>query len=361
VMSNPNETIIDEFRKLTKQAEAELLSAHLEEDSKGVVTQGFRVQQLKRVLSILKKYPTKINSAKDLEGIAGIGKGSLKRIEEILSSGNLSEIETKFTPEKQKLIEGIQDLEKVIGIGSKRAKQFVTKNKITSVEQLIREYREGKIHLNDKILLGLKYYGVVQTNIPRAEIDEINVYLQKVAKSIDKELGFIICGSYRRGRLTSNDVDCLIYHPTITKQKQLDHLNVYKLQNYLKLFVDKLMEDKFLIDSLTDKKIATKYMGFGKFGSKPVRRIDIRMIPIKSYYSAILYFTGPVELNTAMRRAAIKRKMLLSEYGLYKLDREGGKIRIPTNSEAEIFELLGMTYLTPVQREEFNTGKKIKE
>jgi DNA polymerase beta len=61
-----------------------------------------------------------------------------------------------------------------------------------------------------------------------------------------------------------------------------------------------------------------------------------------------------------MRKMAIKRKMLLNEYGLYIIE-HGKKIRIPTNSEKEIFDLLGMDYLTPEQREQFNTGKKMKD
>ena len=31
----------------------------------------------------------------------------------------------------------------------------------------------GKIQVNEKILLGLKYHGVYQVNIPRKEIDKI--------------------------------------------------------------------------------------------------------------------------------------------------------------------------------------------
>jgi DNA polymerase/3'-5' exonuclease PolX len=355
-----NQVIIDEFRKLVKQAEAELLSAHLENDATETIKQKFRVQQLKRVLNILKKFPYQITNIDDVKNISGIGKGSLKRIQEILSNGTLSEIENKFTGKKQKLIKGIQELEQVIGIGPQRAKILVTKYNITSVDDLKNKYKKKLVPLNDKILLGLKYYGIVKNNIPRAEIDMINKYLMKVASSIDKELGFIICGSYRRGKSTSNDIDCLLYHPTITKIKQIEFLDQYKLPNYLKLFVDKLIQKEFLVDSLTDKKVSSKYMGFCKFNSNPIRRIDIRMVPIKSYYSAILYFTGPAELNTAMRKMAIKRKMLLNEYGLYIIE-HGKKIRIPTNSEKEIFDLLGMDYLTPEQREQFNTGKKMKD
>jgi DNA polymerase/3'-5' exonuclease PolX len=71
----------------------------------------------------------------------------------------------------------------------------------------------------------------------------------------------------------------------------------------------------------------------------------------------MLYFTGPYELNTVMRYAAKKRGMLLNEYGLYKIDEKGNKTTLKMTSEEDVFKALGMSYLTPTEREAFSTGK----
>ena len=71
--------------------------------------------------------------------------------------------------------------------------------------------------INDKILLGLKYHGVYQVNIPRKEIDKIYKVLGKIIDGINTKLElsdnekyiFEICGSYRREKPTSNDIDVL--------------------------------------------------------------------------------------------------------------------------------------------------------
>ena len=51
--------------------------------------------------------------------------------------------------------------------------------------------------------------------IPRDEIKTAESILKKIASHMNKDLLVMICGSYRRGRDKSGDVDCLIAHPLI--------------------------------------------------------------------------------------------------------------------------------------------------
>lgn len=354
-----NATIIEQFNQLVKQIQAEYLNAQVENDVKEMTMHKYRLQSVKKALAVLLKLDFQITSEADVRGVPGIGVGTLKRIKEILETGKLSELKEKYSKKKQSTIQGIQDLTKVIGIGDKLAKKLVVDYHIKSVDDLKAKVKSGKIKLNDKLLLGLKYYGVVQGNIPRKEISMVEKYLRKEAHQIDPQLEIIICGSYRRGKKVSGDIDVLIYHPAVKKLTKDGPL-------YLKLFVKKLTEHGFLLDDITDKNWQDKYMGFcvykidnGKTG--PVRRIDIRYIPYDSLHTATLYFTGPYELNTAMRQAAKKRNMILNEYGLYKVDKNGHKTPIKITSEADVFEYVGMDPLTPIEREAFSIGKvKIK-
>ena len=208
-------------------------------------------------------------------------------------------------------------------------------------------YKSGEKELNDKILLGLKYYKKYKQNIPRKEIDEIYKFLKKELDKINKKEKLIkknkycleICGSYRRKQLVSNDIDILI-----TKFGTMEDL---KCEKHLLLFVNQLKQNNFLIDDMTDKKIKTKYMGFGKYKENPVRRIDIRFVPYSSYYSALLYFTGSNLLNQKMRRIAKKKGYKLSEYGLFQLKTNK---KVIVKSEKDIFKKLDIDYIEPKLR-----------
>ena len=88
-------------------------------------------------------------------------------------------------------------------------------------------------------------------------------------------------------------------------------------------------------------------MGFGQLSIKhKIRRIDIRFIPMISYFSALLYFTGSYELNQEMRFTAKKLNYKLNEYGLF--DEHDNQIIVL--SEQDIFHKLNIPYLNPENR-----------
>ena len=342
-----NELIVSEFERLIAfiQNENEASS-----DIKIKNTNVFRLKQLSRVLSILKKYPNQItlDNYIELKEIDGIGKSSIDRIKEILENGSLSEL-GKFKDMKKDKKKGLNELEEIVGIGRAHAIELYDMG-ITSVKILKEKIRNKEIVVNDKILLGLKYYGKYKMNIPRSEMDLYNKFFEHLIKKINKTLKLDdtnkyiveICGSYRREKPTSNDIDVLI--------SKIGSTSINKKENHLERIVNKLktslknnMDKPLLVDSMTDKKIKTKYMGFSKLYDNAIRRIDIRFISYDSYYSALLYFTGSGDLNKKMRQIAKKKGYKLSEYGLYKLD--GNNVNI--TSERDIFKKLDMEYLPP--------------
>jgi len=339
-----NEKIIKEFIKLVDQIKIQIDNAPAD-----YITNNFRLKQIAAALNIIKNYPKEIKNGSDLENIKGIGKGTINRINEILKIGKLSEIKTNVTEEK--FSKAIEELQEIHGIGHKTAYDLVVKNGIKSINELEKARDNGTVELNNIILTGLKYHSIYKQNIPRSEVTNIKEYLEKEAKTINKDLNITICGSYRRGKDTSNDIDVLLTHPNIKTKIQLSKQDD---NNYLLKFVKKLKKNKFILDDLTDKDYEMKYMGYCKL-SQPskkkylVRRIDIRYIPYDSYYTALLYFTGSGQFNKKMRRLAEQLGYLLNEYGLYKLDKDTKK-RIKIRSEEDVFKVLGMDYLTPDKR-----------
>ena len=280
----------------------------------------FKVTSFKKTINIINDLDFEIKSSEQLKNIKGIGKGTLERINEILKNGNLQE--NKKVEKKQKNISDFNELQTITGIGPAKAKQLIQKN--ISFDDLINNPTETMLNeLTHHQLIGVKYYHDLLKRIDCSLINDIEKYLKKF------DFKFNICGSYRRKKPNSGDIDILILEEKKT----------------LKDIVKLLTQDNFIIDNLTDDG-KTKYMGICKTPKSLAMRIDIRLIPKKSYPFALLYFTGSKKTNTYMRNVAIKAGYKLSEYGLY--DKEQNFISL--NTEKDIFEFLQLPYLSPEKR-----------
>lgn len=74
--------------------------------------------------------------------------------------------------------------------------------------------------------------------------------------------------------------------------------------------------------------------------------MDIRVVPGRSYGSALQYFTGSKEHNIATRKIAMDKGLKLSEYGLFR-----GPKMIAGKTEEDIYKALGMQWIPPEMRE----------
>lgn len=346
-----NQNIISEFERLVHFIQDEIDKSKDPKDKKQKAVNSFRQKQIKNALSLIKKFPKKITNENinEFSKLPGIGKGTINRIKEILETGKIAELaDFKVIIDPKKKI--LEDLETIVGIGRVTALSFI-KMGITSIEDLKNKIESKKIEVNDKILLGIKYYGKFMGNIPREEINKVNKIIKQQIDKMNKDYKldddskyiFEICGSYRREKLTSGDIDVLISKIGThqDKEEKLNHLN--RIIKRLKKPIKSNNNQPLLIDDITDKSYETKYMGFSKYKDNPIRRIDIRFVSYDVYPSAMLYFTGSAELNLKMRKIAKKQKLKLSEYGLTKED----GTRLPITSEYDVFKILKIEYLPP--------------
>lgn len=344
-----NSIIISEFERLVSfvQTSIDNLKAN-KSDIKVITANIFRLKQIKNALYTIKKFPKKIDDTtiNDFAELPGIGKGTIDRIKEILETKKLDELKD-FKDVSNVEKKALEDLESVVGIGRVAALEFYNMG-YKSVQQLKDAIDKEEIEVSEKILLGIKYYGVFEGDIPRSEVLKYNNIMVKLIEKLNKPIKdnnkyvFEICGSYRREKDVSGDIDILI------SKVGTDEINVRKEEHLLKI-VSLLKEPlksnnnkALLVDDMTDH-FETKYMGFSKYKDNKVRRIDIRFIPYDSFYSALLYFTGSTEFNKRLRIIAKEMKLKLSEYGLFK---ENGE-KIPIESEYDIFKILKVEYLPP--------------
>jgi DNA polymerase (family 10) len=75
--------------------------------------------------------------------------------------------------------------------------------------------------------------------------------------------------------------------------------------------------------------------------------VDVRVVPQESFGAAAQYFTGSKEHNVRLREIAVKKKLKLNEYGLFR----GDKI-VAGPVEEEIYQKLGLDYVQPLLRED---------
>lgn len=299
----------------------------------------FRLKTITFALNLVKNYTGEIVSSNQLKNIKGVGPGILARIDEIIQTGTLKEI-----TEEERLEEGdkvnsiaIQELQQVHGIGPVTALKLVEDRNVSSVAELKKLVKSGKVTVTHEVILGLKYFDDTHRKIPRSEIVEIDKYLGKIIGSLGDDVFHVICGSYRREKPESNDIDVLITTKNSSKSKSKT--------DPLPLVISALKKDKFIVDDISPD-YTMKYMGYCKY-DKLVRRIDIRFIAHESFYTAIVYFTGDGEFNKMMRRLAIALGYKLNEYGIYRI---GSDKSLKIGSEKDVFHILGMEYVEPKDR-----------
>ena len=297
-----------------------LKNVYMQDESKK-----WNLKALSSAINEIKKYNKEIVDGDTLKSeIKGIGDKISKRIDEILETGTLKELNNVDLNNN-----AIDNILLITGVGMVRAKKWI-KLGINNINDVKNAISNGTITSTHHIDIGIKYYDDFQKRIKREEIDKMKLLLDTSIKKINKSILFEICGSYRRGLLESGDIDILITHPT---------------DRFLKKIIKELINNKFIIDSLTSKG-DTKFMGVCKL-YETERRIDIREVDYKSYYAALLYFTGSKDFNLYIRNKALEKNYSLNEYGLTNLENNSLQI---LNNEKEIFDILDIPYLPPTER-----------
>ncbi len=78
-------------------------------------------------------------------------------------------------------------------------------------------------------------------------------------------------------------------------------------------------------------------------------QVDLRVVPPGAWGAALHYFTGSKAHNIRIREIAVRKKLKLSEYGLFRVD---GDELLVAETEEEVYERLGMQWIPPTLRED---------
>ncbi|OQS04583.1 DNA polymerase lambda [Thraustotheca clavata] len=297
----------------------------------------WRENSYKRIVSILKQLPYKVNSTDDIKPQFGLNTNGIAKIREILETGSLRKLEAKRS---DPTLSVLREFSNIWGVGPATAKSLYGQG-FRSLKQL--KEKEATI-LTEQQRIGLAYYDDFLMKIPREEVEEIEAIVKEQVKQLNPRAIAITCGSYRRGKTQSGDVDILITDPGADE--------CFLLPDLLK----QLHTASFLTDDLTHVYEhhlggCDSYMGVCRVNqSRPHRRIDLKVYPRNVFGFALLYFTGSDHFNRSMRAYAKQKGYSLTDRGLTKVARAKGIKKLKQASslicpdEMDVFIALQLPY-----------------
>jgi DNA polymerase (family X) len=261
--------------------------------------------------------------------IPGVGKSIAAKVAEITSTGTFAELEDLRTD----IPDGVRQLTRIPALGPRRALQLYRELTISSLDQLREAIEAGRLNdlkgfgpkSGDKLLRGLDLLATATGRVL------LNVAAETAAAVIDAVGPVPGCeriaaaGSLRRAAESIGDVDVLAA----------------------------AQDSAPLMAALTAMPRAAEVIVSGptktSIRTSAGLQVDLRVVPLDCWGAALQYFTGSQRHNVAIREMAVRRKLKLSEYGLF--DAETGE-RMVSRTEEEVYERLGLAWIPPVLRED---------
>jgi len=293
----------------------------------------FRINTYRKVGRIIGDMPIGVETmlaTEELAKIPGIGKSSVAKIEEFVKTGQVTVHQQLLTKIPSQLLE----LLTIPGMGPKGVKAVYEKLNVTNIAELKKVIKSGSLAKLPGF--GDKKAEVIARGIEFLEKSTGRIRLDQALEAADIVTEFLHelsdieeiqpAGSLRRRAETIGDVDILV---AAKKGKKIT--------------------DAFTTAGFVKEVLAagpTKGSAIIQTETTPVH-VDVRVVPQESFGAAAQYFTGSKQHNVRLREIAVKAKLKLNEYGLFKADK-----MLAGPVEEEIYQKLGLDYIEPVLRED---------
>lgn len=285
-----------------------------------------------------------------LAEVRGVGDGVARRIKELLDTGKIDEAESL----RAKLPPGLLDLMNLPGIGLKTAQQVWKERGITSIDELEKAAKEQKLRdlprfgekKEEKLIASIKAWRIraaAPKRRPLADAMKTAERIVELMRSVPGVLAIDYAGSLRRRAETVGDLDILV------AAEKADAVAI------MDAFVGMPGVAEVLGKGDTKSSVQLAESAGGM-------QADLRVIPKESWGAAMQYFTGSKDHNVAMRTIAVKKKLKVSEYGVF--DEAGNSLA--GADEAGVYEAIGLAWMAPELREnrgeiEAATTKKLPQ
>jgi DNA polymerase (family 10) len=308
--------------------------------------------ELADVLELLGELPFKVRAfrtaARAIEGMGepieqkiksdtlgkvhGIGDGVVRRIKELIETGKLADLDDH----KKKLPPGLMDLMNLPGIGIKTAQQVWKERKVTTIDELEKAAKVGKLRdlprfgekREEKLLASIAAWrkrASLPKRWPMAEALELAQALTAHIRGVPGVLQCDFAGSLRRRRETVGDIDVLV-------AAEPEHAHG-------------------IMDAFATMSEVAEILARGETKTTVIMKngiqCDLRVVARASFGAALQYFTGSKEHNVAMRTIAVKRGLKVSEYGVFTKDDKN----VASATEEDVYEAIGLRWMPPEMRE----------
>jgi DNA polymerase (family X) len=293
----------------------------------------YRIRSFRRVSQVLSNLGFRaadaaLSNPRKLLAVPGIGEGTLKKILEILETGECKEHQELVSQMPPSLV----SLLRLPNVGPRKIALFWKSLNIRTIEELEKAARENRLRelpgmaekSEEKILHSISEW---RQSGGRFRLDtgiQISRSLAAYLKSRIEPKQLAVAGSIRRMRDTVGDMDILI-----TTEEPSQAMDTFlRYPGALSVLAQGETKSSILLSQ-----------GL---------QADLRVVAPSSFGAALQYFTGSKDHNVALRERAKRLGLKISEYGLFRLQ-DGS--RIAGESEAEIYRHLGLTFIPPELRE----------
>ena len=267
-----------------------------------------------------------------LRRIPGVGKSIADKITEYRETGAIRVLEEL----RAEIPAGVRQLTRIPALGPKRALQLYRDLQISSVDELAAAISAGRLRdlkgfgarSEDRILHGIE---IMEQASQRVSLNVAMDTAEAMVAAIGAVAGCARCayaGSLRRMRETIGDVDILAAATSPADARPL-------------MAAFTALGDVAEVIASGEAKTSIR-TGRGL-------QVDLRVVSPDAWGAALQYFTGSQAHNVRTREIAVRKKLKLSEYGLF--DAVSGEL-IVSRTEEEVYGRLGMSWIPPELRED---------
>jgi DNA polymerase (family X) len=266
---------------------------------------------------------------KELQQIPNVGKSIAEKVVEYLHSGQIEAVENL----RGKIPPGVRQLIAIPTLGPKKAMLLHQELGVSSVDELVRAIQEDR--LKDLRGFGPKTAENIMHGIDllrrgggRVLISTAADVADEIVAALSAVPGCATCayaGSLRRMRETIGDVDILAA----------------------------AADSGPLMAAFTGLPLVAEVIAHGQTKTS-IRttnglQVDLRVVAPEAWGAAMQYFTGSKAHNIRIREIAVRKKLKLSEYGLFRVEDDA---LVVSRTEEEVYRQLGLPWIPPTLRED---------
>ncbi|MFW5688606.1 MAG: DNA polymerase/3'-5' exonuclease PolX [Spirochaetota bacterium] len=270
-----------------------------------------------------------VEAGEDLSSLPGIGESIAEKLEEIVTTGHLEQLDEL----RDETDRGVTELLDIQNVGPATARKLNRELDVTTPEGVVEAAEAGEIarldgfgersqtQLRDDATRYIERG--TRERLPLGDADEVVVPLLDYLNDQPSISRAVAAGSYRRRKETIGDLD----------------------------IVAVCSDAEAAMDALTGYERVAEIVSRGSTRSTVALssglHVDLRAVGEESFGAALHYFTGSKEHNIATRTIAQERGLKINEYGVFD-----GDDQVAGETEESVFKLIDLAFVAPELRED---------